>query len=266
MSKLLTTTEHYRSRLITLEDHTEHSLRLAHTHMLSTLQPALHALYRDLDAAYAHQQQDTSEDEPMAKVPLHWLYASNRMQHLTQQVESQVNQFAHTTHTTIAHLAHDAQSLGHEAAHAQLAAVSDTPPKPVHEAMLTGHLTSEVNGLVGLTSGYGAEASKGVKQTLIRGLALGHKTEQISKEVGQVLLKPLQRVIVTIKGVATTIYRKTVSLFYKSSGMVIGWVWTSQEGVCEWCQSQNGSKHGLDEEMKSHDFCHCVQTPLLANG
>lgn len=255
---LLHTTTLYRDRLIALEHQAVPHLHAAHAHMLSTLEPSLHALYSQIDATYAEMRQHQEEDEPAPKIPLTWLYEHRRLSTLTSQVEHAVTQFTASAQASIAHLTQQSQALGHEAATAQLHSVLK-PVKPATEGEYHAPLVS-------LTRVVALEAVEGVRQSLIRGLTLGRNAQQIGKKITESLAKPLQRVIGVAVNIATSAYRWAVGLVYKANrDICIGWAWLATATACFWCASQDGSKHGLDEEMNSHNFCHCVQVPLFSD-
>jgi hypothetical protein len=247
----------YRHELLRHESQAEQKIRLAHSHMLTTVQPHLEQLYSQLKDA-----QSSGE-----KVPLHWLYEGNRLLRTKRVIKQSVNQFGASAKVQVLRTQHQAVALGAHSAGAQIATASG------HSAHMPSHASTQK--LVGvshtgkpidtLMDGFGDEASDKAGKALIAGVSLGQKQDTISRAIMAALVICLWR--------SLTVDRTSMMDAYRGAFLITAqlnddtaqlWEWKASPGACPFCASMDGTRHAIDEEMQSHPNCRCQMQIVTA--
>ena len=76
----------------------------------------------------------------------------------------------------------------------------------------------------------------------------------------------LHRALTVDRTSAAEAYRASVLLTLQINDDIARlWEWKAQAGACKFCQSMDGTRHPIDEDMQSHPNCFCVQQ-VVAKG
>jgi hypothetical protein len=219
----------HRQQLRSHEITSEVILRAAYTHMLSTLQPTLDALYKAI--AEQRTQGDTT---------LSWLYQAQRMAILKQRVTETINQYAVLAEQQVVHLQHLAIQLASQG--------RNTPD------MTVNHATFAMMG---------AQAAQGVSSRLIIGISTGLDLASIVRGIKQVLSLPLVKALTIARTALHNAYRASTIDSYSAQGEE-GWIWWSLllPSTCFACLLMHGTRHKLSEKFASHPNCRCSPKPI----
>ncbi|MBF6592801.1 MAG: hypothetical protein IVW57_19995, partial [Ktedonobacterales bacterium] len=97
------------------------------------------------------------------------------------------------------------------------------------------------------------------------GLVQGKNPRAVARDIAQAADVPLNQALNIARTEELTAYRTAAILNYQDNSDVLdGWVWSADlsTNTCGLCLSLNGSVHGLDEFLDSHNNCRCSPIPL----
>jgi hypothetical protein len=238
----------YRSQLIAQESHADQAIRSAHNSMLGAIQLRLGPLLK--------QYKDAQSGEE--KVPLTWLYQDHKLSNMKYLAMHYVSQFASQAQSQVVGLQHQAIALGSKAGVAQLSTIA-------HPGQIKAAHVGTVKPVAGLFNVFAPEAAEKVGKALITGVSLGQEPDHINRLIMMALLICLHRALTLDRTLMMEAYRASVlATWQENEQLSKGWIWIAQAGSCPFCQSMDGSKHKLDEEMESHINCRCVQQLIAA--
>lgn len=109
------------------------------------------------------------------------------------------------------------------------------------------------------------QAAQAVADALIQGVALGQGPREIARAIRKVANLTLNRALTIARTETLRAYRATTLRAYRANREVVtGWIWLAAHSprTCAMCLAMSGTKHTLDEEMRSHPNCRCVMVPI----
>lgn len=264
ISRLQSTIATYRAQLAAHEASAEQTLATAYVRALQALEPQLNALYKQIAAEYASGGVD--------HIPLNWLYESQRLYTIEQNILSQFNHFGSVSQLTVQQLRQLGLSLGVQGASASLnaqvpASISYVfgQPSPQAIASLVG-ATQSGSPLATLFASFGADAAQNVRQSLITGLSLGQSVPDIARAIQNALNVERNRSLTIARTELLRSYRGGSLETYRANDSIVGqWRWTCAHSsrTCIACLAMDGTLHDLDEDMESHVNCRCTAVPVL---
>ncbi|HEV2237408.1 MAG TPA: phage minor head protein [Ktedonobacterales bacterium] len=200
-----------------------------------------------------------------------WLYEQQRLQTLLVQVQTQINAFAGVAQASVTETQRQAAVAGAADAHRLLQA---QVPRGIDYAFARLPVGA-VDALIGRTAagtplgdlfdGFGAEASRAVRQTLTNGVALGDSPRQIARDVADDLGISLSWALTISRTESMGAYRDASLATYRANSDVVdGWVWVADLSVntCGACLALNGTVHEASEDFDSHLNCLCSPAPV----
>jgi SPP1 gp7 family putative phage head morphogenesis protein len=126
--------------------------------------------------------------------------------------------------------------------------------------------TTDGSPLTDLLQTLAPEASQGVRDALIQGVALGHSPAKIAAQSRDALGGSLTRALTIARTETMRAYRDSSSQAYADNGDVLdGWTWMASlsSRTCAMCIAMHGTVHPVTEQMYSHPNCRCVMVPLV---
>jgi SPP1 gp7 family putative phage head morphogenesis protein len=120
-----------------------------------------------------------------------------------------------------------------------------------------------------LFDGYGVQASKGIRDALITGLATGTNPRKIGTEIRKVIDIGHTRTQTIARTETLRAYRSaSVRTYAENSGVVRGWIWVAalSSRTCPACLSLHGKRFPLETAFGSHPNCRCSPAPFVEDG
>lgn len=111
----------------------------------------------------------------------------------------------------------------------------------------------------------GPTVSTALQEQLVAGVALGHGTRQIARDMRQRSTIGLVRALRIARTETIRAYRDSaIDRYRRQPGLVEGWTWVASLGrrTCAVCIAMHGSVHPLDEPFASHPACRCSPAPV----
>lgn len=251
---------HYRQQLNQHDATTQKILEDAYKRTLSSIQPALDRLYKQIADKQANGD----------AVPLSWLYEQHRLEDIKRLVTQQVNLYGAQTQAQTTTLQHMGVALGMQSAHAQLQAsvphgvnwqFGMPNPQAINDLVSASQPGSP---LYNLFSTFGSQAADDVAGKLITGVTLGQGPRMVARSVQDALDIPRARALTIARTEMLRAYRSAALENYKANDDVVGgWIWSADLSprTCAACIAMNGTKHTLDETLDSHPNCRCAMVP-----
>ena len=120
-----------------------------------------------------------------------------------------------------------------------------------------------------LLQGLGSRASDLFRTVIIKAISLGDTLDQILTSVGGILKLSLDRSLTNARTEFYNSFREGFTeQLQENTGEdnVTEWIWRAERDVktCIVCITMDGTKHPLDEAMKSHVNCRC-QMEVVSN-
>lgn len=204
-----------------------------------------------------------------------WLFQAERMQALLDQVAAEMRRFADAAGVQITEAQRQAVALAE--AHAEQLALTGLgkPPPGVlvtwsrlpREAMtdLVGFL-QEGSPLRALLDELGPEASRGVREALVVGIATGQNPRTMARQIKRALGGNLVRALTISRTEVLRSYREATRRSYQANRDVVkGWIWHAHldTRTCAACWAMHGTTHNLDERLDDHPNGRCAMLPWL---
>lgn len=252
----------FRQRLAVLEATSQAALVTSYTTTLARVEAQLDALYRQIDAL-----QQTGQ-----KIPVSWLYDSERLEQARAFIESQFNLYGQTAYQQVQQVQQQSVLLGMQAAQEQLAAMLPqyrwqfTPPSADILHRLVG-ATQAGSPLADLFRGFGVEPAKQAGLALLHGVLAGSSVQTIARDVRQALQVPRWRALTIARTEALRPYRAANIETYKASGLVTRYrrIAAKQARTCAVCLALDGTIYDLETDFAQHPNCRCTLVPILAS-
>ncbi len=111
----------------------------------------------------------------------------------------------------------------------------------------------------------GPQVTAALQEELVRGVALGHGTRQIARDMRDRSAVGLVRALRIARTEAIGAYRAAAIDRYRRNPRVLeGWVWVASlsSRTCAVCIAMHGSVHPLSEQFASHPACRCSPAPV----
>ncbi len=261
LSQLQQTIATYRKQLAAREQAALQTLADAHAKTVQVIDAHMQNLYKAIEARLASGQE----------MPVEWVLEHYRLYGIGQLVSGKINEYGAYARQLTALLQADGVKLGNSAAQALLQ--SSVPPGvafsfgvPSQAALQSFVGATQIGSpLATLFDGFGAEAAQNVKQSLLTGLTLGHGPRDVAKSGADDLNISQWRAQTIARTSMLNAYRSSQLANYQANSDVVqGWRWSAalSSRTCAACLAEDGTIHGLDEEMESHPNCRCSMIPL----
>lgn len=259
MSELLTIAGRFRRMLLQEERAAASQMARAYNDIWQETRRELATLNRRIEAAR----------DAGLEVTESWLFEQGRLRALESQVAEQVAAFAGRLERQTTQL----QEIGIDLADRQFgrsvaaAGVEITlrrlPDQQI--AQLVGFL-ADGSPLSRLLVELGPEAGQRMRDTLIRGVALGWNPREMERRARESQGAVLSRSLKIMRTEALRPYREYAHLNYQANSHVVrGWYWSSalQTRTCASCWAMHGTFHRLDERLDDHPNGRCTQVPAV---
>lgn len=202
-----------------------------------------------------------------------WLFRRDRLQSLLRQVEAELHRFTAFADPLIvgqqraaieAALLHTERQVRTLANRANLSVAWTRLPTAAIEDLVG--FTADGSPLRRLLDTLGGEASAGVRDALIQGVALGQNPTQIARTVRTALGGSLARALTISRTEVLRAYREATLRSYQANDDVVdGWIWNCacQPRSCAACWAMHGSWHPLTERLNDHPNGRCSMLPSV---
>lgn len=198
-----------------------------------------------------------------------WLYRQDRLQHLLDTVQQQVEQFAGTAHERTVNDQAWAQSRAQvDAATLTQAATTATVDvlgvNPANLATAAGFMV-DGSPLANLFGRYGTDAASRARALLTQATAFGWGADRLAREFMAVLAMSRTAAETVARTELHRVYRTTSRDTYRANADVVtGWVWRAHldRRTCPACAAMDGTVHPVDEVLSGHPRCRCAMIPL----
>ena len=202
-----------------------------------------------------------------------WLYEQDRYQLLLKQTREQIDRYAvgamerteEAQRTSTQAGADDAQDLMQRT---EIRARFVRLPAEQVEA-LSGYL-ADGSPLAEIFERFAPQAVQGVRDVLLRGVALGENPRDIGRKLArEVEGLGRDRAVLIARTESIRAYRTAQIESYRANDDVLtGWRWVCarQTRTCPACWSLSGQVFPLDRPMASHPACRCTQSPVTENS
>lgn len=251
---------HYRRQLAAREKQAVAQLEAAYAHVLTTLQPALDHLYK--------QMSDILNRGGI--VSPHFLYEANRLETIKHLISQSIDHFGALSRVETAQVQQFAAHLGQESAQQMMQATVPQGvhwtfgiPSPAAIANIVG-ATQAGTPLSDLFNGFGREAADLAGKALIRGVTLGINPRQIARDVMQELGTSRARALTIARTEMIRSYRDMqIENFRANDDVVNGWTWVCSlsKSSCAACVAMHGTHHDLSETLDEHANGACSMAP-----
>lgn len=199
-----------------------------------------------------------------------WLFRQGRLNALLSQVEQQLALFAEAAGGTIEGAQADAVGLA-QANSAQL--VGAISSSQVTLAQLPTAQIVELVGMLGngsplssILDELAGQGSAGMREALIRGVALGWNPRKIERAARQAMGKVLNRALTVARTEVMRAYRNVTHETYKANDDVLnGWIWLSaaDSRTCPSCWANHGQRYPLSQRLEEHVNGRCTALPSV---
>ena len=268
MADIYEIAERYRKALLVSE-------RKAATEMVRAYGESWKRIKTNLDTLTA---QITAARAAGEEVSAAWLFQRDRLAGLQRQVESEIGWFAQHAEASV--IAQQAEAVRAAEAHAMELMGTSLGTAPPGVMLTFNRLPSgAVQDLVGflqdgsplrsLLDELGPEASQGVRDALIAGVATGQGPREIARRARLAMGGNLVRALTIARTEVLRSYRESSRRSYQANDDVVkGWVWHSALGTrtCASCWALHGTFHQLDERLDDHPNGRCLTPGTLVSG
>lgn len=206
------------------------------------------------------------------KVNRAWLFQQQRLTLLQSQIEYQINTFAQSAGVVIEYQQRMAINAALENAASLVSATTDAA---ITLARLPTAQVAELVGMMGngsplsgILNELAKAGSTGIRETLIKGVALGWNPRKMERMARQALGKVLTRALTVARTESMRAYREATYQTYNANTDIIdGWYWISaaDSRTCASCWAMHGTKHRLNERLDDHPNGRCTPVPSVRN-
>lgn len=247
--------------------------RVAAGEMIRAWQPVRRTLLREtgrLAQAIAERQAQGR------RVPVSWLFSQARLGEWETRVKRELAAWRKDAEPAAAKAAREAATLGPEAA-MEMVAVRAIPFPELAARRLVRFPREEVAQMVAtvqegsplheLLGRLGPETAAVMRETLVRGIALGSGPVVMGRELATALDGNLRRGLLIARTETMRTFRETTRLSYAARPDVVGgWRWWSSRDrrTCAACYAMHGTLHPVEERLDGHPACRCTMIPELA--
>lgn len=206
-----------------------------------------------------------------------WLMRENRLQALQQQARTEMNRFAEFAEAEV--VAAQRQAVEQSQMDAQtltLAGLEDVGRIVAVTGAWNRLPTETVAGMVGmlqdgsplrtLFDNFGVQASEGMRQALIAGVAMGKNPRAIGRDLRDVLDIGHTRAQTIARTETLRAYRSaSIKTYEENSDVVSAWRWFASLSArtCALCLAMHGKTFPFTKAFGSHPNCRCVAIPVL---
>lgn len=262
MSALLAISDQFRALLASREAMAVAQMMAAYMQVRGEIEATLEALTADIEAAQAR-----GED-----ITLSWLFRQERYHLLLRQTDQQIASLVPFYDSTITGEQLEAVQLALEAF--EQLTMFQLPPDAVIRAQFTRLPVSALEHLVGATADgsplrdlldqLGPDASKRVRDELIRGVGAGRNPRDTARKIRDALDGNMTRANAISRTEQHRAYRAAhIESYTQNQDVVDGWIWHSalDERTCMSCVTMHGRFFSADEPFGSHVSCRCSPIP-----
>jgi len=255
--------ERYRKALLVSE-------RKAATEMVRAYGESWKRIKTNLDTLTA---QITAARAAGEEVSAAWLFQRDRLAGLQRQVESEIGRFAQHAEASV--IAQQAEAVRAAEAHAMELMGTSLGTAPPGVMLTFNRLPSgAVQDLVGflqdgsplrsLLDELGPEASQGVRDALIAGVATGQGPREIARRARLAMGGNLVRALTIARTEVLRSYRESSRRSYQANDDVVA-KWIRHEAcdsrTCACCFALHGTEYDLEERFETHPNCRGALAP-----
>jgi SPP1 gp7 family putative phage head morphogenesis protein len=210
-----------------------------------------------------------------------WLFRQNRLEALQQQALAEMTAFARLAErrvtseqqTAVGRSQDDAKQLAFAAledAGRVMPAITTNWNRLPTESLtdLVGAL-QDGSPLRALFDDFGLQASEGMRQAMISGLATGANPREIGRNIRKVLDIGLTRAETIARTETLRAYRSaSLRTYEENADVVTGWMWMASLSprTCPMCLSMHGKKFPFTTPFGSHVNCRCAVVPVVQDA
>lgn len=239
----------------------------AYGEVYARISGAINLLVEQMEAAQAR-------GETISSV---WLRREDRLQQLQQQARGEMNRFAEFAEAEVVRAQRQAVEQAQADAQVLTFAGLEDVGKSVAVTGAWNRLPTEtLTELVGalddgsplrtLFDNFGVQASEGMRQALLSGLALGKNPRVIGRELRGALDIGHTRAQTIARTETLRAYRSaSIKTYEENSDVVSGWRWWASLSArtCALCIAMHGKVFPFTKSFGSHVNCRCSATPVL---
>jgi SPP1 gp7 family putative phage head morphogenesis protein len=253
-----------RRRLMAIESNGMSEIARSYQVVLKNLNAHLSALVKRIDEAEAAG----------VEVRPGWLAAQDRYRSLIAQHEASTLDYLQSCITTILDTKKAAVELANGDVPALTRAVLGRAPAaaeafvansfsrlPAEQMARLVRNAADGRPLGSLLAEIAPQATRGVKDALLSGVARGASIRNIAADVRKASGLAQSRAMLITRTETIRAYRETALEGYRGSEVVTGWIWIAEVNACPVCTAEHGSEHTLDEDFASHPGCRCTPLP-----
>lgn len=262
MSALLAISDQFRALLAAREAQAVAAMAAAYLTVRQDVLSTLERLIADIEAAIAAG----------GDVSLAWLFRQERYHLLLRQVDQQIASLVPFMDSTITGEQLEAVQLAIEAF--EQLALFQLPPDAAIRAQLTRLPVSALEHLVGATADgsplrdlldqLGPDASKRVRDELIRGVGTGRNPRETARRIRDALDGNMTRANAISRTETLRAYTNTALENYRENADIMaGWMWHSalDTRTCAYCWAMHGMILATESDMAKHVNCRCAAIP-----
>lgn len=201
-------------------------------------------------------------------VKISWLYEQRRLQLFLDEVYKEVQTFAAWTQTNVQQQMHHAAQIGahdaillldHQLGNV-LGSFNRLPEHAIRQAVYNVETDAHLQKLFG---SFDDQAVALVKKRLVSAVGLGEHPREIARDIQQALKVPLNRALTIARTEVVGAWRDAALNNYRANADVVQeWEWSAAAGACPFCQSMDGKRFPLGQDMDSHPNCRCAALPV----
>ena len=256
-----------RSGLLANDETMENRMIGAYMSAYQSINTQLHDIYKAMDSAAAQGKTLKSS----------WIYEAQRLSNLEKTVRAELDKFAGKAYEITLDGQRDILNTTlQEIERISGQKIQGKPGKGKTgvEATFVGLKPEAVQNLVGrLDDGRPLRARHfnvtedtwaKIQSTLVAGAVSGQNSDVIAAQISKISQIPLHRAV----GLARTEMfgaQRDAALedMRANSDLIQGWIWSADKTArtCAVCWGKHGSKHTLEESMRSHTSCRCTMLP-----
>ena len=240
--------------------------------MEGALEVAEVSIREKLEALMERMEQATAASEPISDT---WLFLEHRYQALLGQVEESLGTLAGEQAEPLG--ARQREVVEAAADHAETvsrAALGDIPEGvkvnfhrlPVETLESFVGYASDGSPLRELLNELGPDASKQVREALLRGISEGKNPRQIARYAEDALGGNRNRALTIARTEVNRAARAaTIRSYRENPDVVPGWIWLAALGTrtCAACWAMHGTEHSYSETLDDHLNGRCVAAPKV---